>query len=204
MKTSPSESKINTHVRLFDLVRQARATLHDENLITDEEYAWLCGGPMAVDDKKGGSPSPRRLEDYDDLRETLSALQNKVERLTFIGNTLRLDLGIDPSIASDDAPKMVQALQESLSALRTKLSTQIDTKEAYIKKLDGLLEEIGDITVSCINPYEDLKRALVALKTQRSILTSALRKISNMPWEKSDSPYACEAREALLAMGRID
>ncbi len=189
------------HVRLFDLVRQARGTLHEENLITDEEYAWLSGGsPLATDQKKNGSPSPRRLEDYDDLRDQLTALQAKVERLTFIGNTLRLDLEIDPSIASDDTPKMVQALQEALSSLRTKFSDQLATREAYIKKLDGLIEEVGGITVSCINPYEDLKRALVALKTQRDTMATALREISNMPWENSESPYARKAREALVGI----
>lgn len=58
---------INTNVRLFDLVRYARAYLHGEQLIDMEEYAWLCGeAPMS---KGGGSPSPRRLEDYDKIRE---------------------------------------------------------------------------------------------------------------------------------------
>lgn len=59
---------INTNVRLFDLVRQMRAELHEANLITDSEYAWLSGGADMAHCPEGGSPSPRRLEDYDDIK----------------------------------------------------------------------------------------------------------------------------------------
>ncbi len=58
-------TEINTNVRMFDLVRYMRAELHDADLITDQEYAWL-GSPMATS-HEGGSPSPRRLEDYSGL-----------------------------------------------------------------------------------------------------------------------------------------
>lgn len=75
--TSAPKSPINTHVRLFDLVRYARATLHEDGLITDGEYAWLSGAELA---QGPGSPSPRRLEDYDDLRAELEKL--KVELAT--------------------------------------------------------------------------------------------------------------------------
>lgn len=67
---STTEPTINTNVRLFDLVRHQRSALHKDGLITDEEYAWLCGSEMAMS-PQGGSPSPRRLEDYDHMRETL-------------------------------------------------------------------------------------------------------------------------------------
>lgn len=70
-----SAPPINTHVRLFDLVRYMRAELHDKDLITDEEYAWLCAEATMANDPKGGSPSPRRLEDYDKLRADLAALR---------------------------------------------------------------------------------------------------------------------------------
>jgi len=73
MSTEAKETPhINTHVRLFDLVRYHRAELHREGLITDEEYGFLCAGPMAMS-PKGGSPSRHRLEDYDELRVNLSA-----------------------------------------------------------------------------------------------------------------------------------
>lgn len=72
MNTPP----INTHVRLFDLVRYSRATLHQDNLITDEEYAWLCA---EADIAKGpGSPSRQRLEDYDDLRAELTRIKEEL------------------------------------------------------------------------------------------------------------------------------
>lgn len=53
--------------RLFDLVRYARTMLHDDDLITDEEYAMLAEDHSAVS----------RLEDYDDLQGKLARLRNK-------------------------------------------------------------------------------------------------------------------------------
>jgi hypothetical protein len=64
-------SAINTNVRLFDLVRYMRSELHEAQLINDDEYAWLCGGSEMAHSPKGGSPSPRRLEDYDAMREAI-------------------------------------------------------------------------------------------------------------------------------------
>jgi len=56
-----------------------RSELHEQNLITDEEYAWLSGGSPMATDPKGGSPSPRRLEDYDALRARLTAAEKALE-----------------------------------------------------------------------------------------------------------------------------
>jgi len=72
--------EINTNVRLFDLVRFMRSELHKQNLITDDEYGWLCSSEMAMD-KNGGSPSPRRLEDYDILRAQTDAWKRCAEEL---------------------------------------------------------------------------------------------------------------------------
>ena len=74
-------SDINTNVRLFDLVRHCRACLHEEGLITDKEYAWLCAEALMATSPSGGSPSARRLEDYDQLRE-------RIKRLEEAGDTL--------------------------------------------------------------------------------------------------------------------
>jgi len=63
---------INSNVRLFDLVRFMRTELHQAELITDEEYSWLCAEAELATAPEGGSPSPRRLEDYDDLRKLLT------------------------------------------------------------------------------------------------------------------------------------
>lgn len=50
-------------VRLLDLVRYCRHQLHDEKLITDEEFAALV---------EVGPESARRLESYDAMREQLA------------------------------------------------------------------------------------------------------------------------------------
>jgi hypothetical protein len=70
-------TEINTNTRLFDLVRYMRSELHEADLISDREYGWLVAeAPMA---KGGGSPSPRRLEDYDRTRSALLELLQVVE-----------------------------------------------------------------------------------------------------------------------------
>jgi hypothetical protein len=72
-------AKINTDLRLFDLVRCMRFDLHEGGLITFEEYAWLSGeAPMA---KGQGSPSPRRLESYDDVRGRLKSAESENAKL---------------------------------------------------------------------------------------------------------------------------
>ena len=81
-------SAINTNVRLFDLVRYSRASLHEDELITDEEYAWLCGGAEMANSPKGGSPSPRRLEDYDEIRKQLEALREAIGAAHHILNNI--------------------------------------------------------------------------------------------------------------------
>ena len=53
--------------RLLDLVRYMRAELHDEGLITDEEYATLASV---------GAGSARRLEGYDALRAENARLRD--------------------------------------------------------------------------------------------------------------------------------
>lgn len=50
--------------RLLDLVRYARVYLHDANLISDEEYAWL------VENSNG---SVDRLESYDEVQKKLKS-----------------------------------------------------------------------------------------------------------------------------------
>lgn len=66
-------NNINTNTRLFDLVRYMRSELHEAGLITDEEYAWLSGGSGMAQGQ--GSPSPRRLEDYDEVIARVKALE---------------------------------------------------------------------------------------------------------------------------------
>lgn len=72
--TLPKKAAHISH-RLFDLVRYSRSYLHQEELITDEEYAWLCAGAPLANSSKGGSPSRERLEEYDELRSRLNAYE---------------------------------------------------------------------------------------------------------------------------------
>ena len=60
---------INSNVRMFDLVRYMRSELHQAELITNEEYFWLCAEAELATSPNGGSPSRDRLEDYDELRK---------------------------------------------------------------------------------------------------------------------------------------
>ena len=50
----------------------------------------------------------------------------------------------------------------------------VHTLNAFIKKMDGIIEEVGGVTASCINPYEDLKRALIGQKERAIKAESAL------------------------------
>lgn len=70
MNTLPPGTKFTpmfTHQRAWDLLRFARAVLHNANLITDEEYALLAEDTEAV----------ARLEDYD----AVIARKKKIKRL---------------------------------------------------------------------------------------------------------------------------
>lgn len=58
--------------RLIDLVRYCRAVLHEDGLITDEEYAELV---------KVGSESARRLETYDELRNKIDLMEKLIKNV---------------------------------------------------------------------------------------------------------------------------
>lgn len=58
-----------TPSRLFDLVYHQRHALHDEGLISDEEYAALV---------EHGAGAARRLEAYDDMQARLSVCASTV------------------------------------------------------------------------------------------------------------------------------
>lgn len=59
---------LNSHTRLMDLVRYARQFLHEEGLISDEEFAAL------VADADSGK-RVARLESYTQVRDRMKALQ---------------------------------------------------------------------------------------------------------------------------------
>lgn len=69
----------------------------------------------------------------------------------------------------------IEAELRRLRDENARLIAALDKSEAYIRKMDGILEEVGGVTVSCINPYEDLKRTLLSLKAIRDGKRHALR-----------------------------
>lgn len=81
MSNMSEKPNINTSYRLFDLVRYMRSELHKAELITDEEYGWLCFESEMATSPKKGSPSRQRLEDYDELRAQLTKANARVKEL---------------------------------------------------------------------------------------------------------------------------
>lgn len=67
------------HQRVWDLLRQCRHKLLDENLISREEYAWLLADAPNVLGR--GSPAPRRLETYDDHESRMKATAKRWKAL---------------------------------------------------------------------------------------------------------------------------
>lgn len=54
---------------------------------------------------------------------------------------------------------------------------RLDREREFIRKLDGIIEEVGGVTASCINPYEDLKRALIGQKQRAESAESKLASV---------------------------
>jgi hypothetical protein len=78
MVSEPLEETMND-ARLFDLVRYQRGELFEADLITEEEYSWLLSeSPLA---KGSGSPSPRRLESYDQVRAKITPLETALKEI---------------------------------------------------------------------------------------------------------------------------
>lgn len=77
MQTSDNPETINT--RLFDLCRYMRSELLEAELITYEEYAFLASAcPLA---QGSGSPSPRRLENYDRETKKIADLRGVLKKI---------------------------------------------------------------------------------------------------------------------------
>ena len=75
--------------------------------------------------------------------------------------------------AWEEGDTKIAQLERELTAAKeenARLAKSLETSRAYCSKLDGILEEVGDVTVSCINPYEDIKRALAAQKAELALL----------------------------------
>lgn len=129
-----SKQPINTHIRLRDLVRYARAELHQSDLITDQEYADLCIGTNA-DRKFSGSPSPRRLEDYDDMRKELACLRSQ------------LTLAEGAAHRHEKALKEIAA-QKSISEMTAHDYEEADFELGYDMCIQSARNVIASITLS--------------------------------------------------------
>lgn len=104
-------------------------------------------------------------------REALSDTLDKGQKLALIRALQEIRDAMDMLGGNTLSPReIVEAVVlrvGELAQAREKVEAyQRQAKNAadYIRKMDGIIEEVGGITVSCINPYMDLKLALIALK----------------------------------------
>lgn len=70
---------------------------------------------------------------------------------------------------------------ESLTAALEAERGRHDKTKLYLKKIDGIIEEVGGVTASCINPYEDMKRALIGQKERAERAETALKQGKAIP-----------------------
>ncbi len=115
--------------RLFDLVRYARAMLHEDDLITDEEYAMLAGDHPAV----------ARLEEYDDLRVEVERLKRELDVCGYVERTDKL------LSQRDDLRAEVARLRGERDEAREQASDFAMQDEARVARIT----ELGD-EVSCL------------------------------------------------------
>jgi len=150
--------------RLWDLARYARAVLHQDDLITDEEYAMLAEDHFAV----------ARLEDYDVLRKDLDAEKARVKELEA---ELRGD--VDSLICKcgyEDCDAVIAEYDvedcnwtdthriERLRAIILKRHYDESPSEARVKKLEERLERVRDICIgwSSMKEYTRTERRILA------------------------------------------
>jgi len=92
--------------RQIDLIRYCRAHLHDENLISNEEYAWL------LTEENPGAVS--RLEQYDALRARIAELEKPDESHEYALAVIRRILGTnDVAGIADGIDQVAQALESA-------------------------------------------------------------------------------------------
>lgn len=93
--SEPQDVEARLHQRAWDLLRQMRGHLADENLISLEEYAWLAANAPGADAGPGnGSPAPRRLESYDEMRAELAAARRALTAMTVERDALRAEVAL--------------------------------------------------------------------------------------------------------------
>lgn len=142
------------NLRLFDLVRHQRHELHKAELITNEEYASLMTDPRA---DGPGSPSPRRIESYDQMRSKLAtlgktcrgmreALSYMVQKSEWVSELPGTQWADDQDL-SQEVHWLNEARKEGVAALavaETEAEQRARENAEKAAEYDKLLEQYGD------------------------------------------------------------
>ncbi len=127
---------IKTNKRLFDLVRYQRSELLEAGLITDDEYLYiLADAPLA---QGAGSPSPRRLEDYDQVKASYMEALELFER----SKNTAVNKWVARLKVAEDALKEIAA---------QKLADEMDDHTAEGADYEGGYEAIVRIARTALN-----------------------------------------------------
>jgi len=156
MSSDPIRTSIDQ--RLWDLVRHQRAELHDEDLITDEEYAALAFDHGAVG----------RLESYDELRAdrdrlAADALSTR-KAILFILEAVGLEPPNDPDASAEtmDPHVCAQVARDSISlAWRTARERRAEI-ERIEKERDGLAATLKTSLLRVLPRKDPRRRGLIA------------------------------------------
>ena len=141
--TKATPAFVSDYQRMWDLVRQMRAELLDQRLITLEEYALLASAE--TQDKPGqGSPAPRRLENYDELRARFERQGQLAEgwrtwlQSVFLGggNCVLSDEALKKAVAEKVDADVVEAFRAGWDAL-----AKAQTADGTALNVDDALRE---------------------------------------------------------------
>lgn len=165
--------------RLWDLVRHQRSELLDAELITRDEYVALLADETK-DRQAQGSPSPRRLESYDELRARLSAFEGERDALKQERDDIRqsiykltddagisfVPLGVNPTIGR--VQRAVEGMKHAESALadaqreHKALEAASETQQLLVARKDAQVQhamgEIQTLTQQLADAQEEITR----------------------------------------------
>jgi hypothetical protein len=157
---TPAHSTLPLHQRAWDLLRQMRSNLLDENLISQAEYAWLAAEAPGADAGAGnGSPAPRRLETYDEHAARLKAAEAKLEALSSSAPVERPQAGRPVDVGDD------RLAIDMLSVAWTRALKRAEAAEGEIARLKA--QRVPTETLEK-RPDEPCADAVDALMTARA------------------------------------
>lgn len=138
-----------TNQRLFDLVRYERASLHNANLISDDEYALLAEEHSAA----------QRLETYDGLMNKATSLRLMIDEMnieeigTLMGDQIKVGDSVLPKIAPfirslvNAQAVQKQQLYEASVEVRTikrDFDVLLSTHQTMTERVAGLASKLAD------------------------------------------------------------